>query len=289
MTYFFIGGAPRTGTTLLNGILCNDPSTNPFIAEANYLAYVLSTYRQGKYIWKVEGDAYFDDLNDYAAFAGRWVRDFLNRTAQRYAPARHLVLKSPELTKYFPDLFELVPDAKFLIVLRDPRDAIASLLDVGETLKQAGENYSFVSLLEHSNMGALSEFHRAYYLPCQRCQAPEFWRNARYVQYEGLVRHPDAALRQLNAFTGLSLSAGDRTWQRSNLDFNALPQRYRPWWSTPLYGKAVSTRSIGRYRQSLSPEQIDDIERHCADLFALGDYQLDGEAAEESPRQPTLN
>ncbi|PPT06761.1 hypothetical protein CKA32_005188 [Geitlerinema sp. FC II] len=277
MTYFFIGGAARTGTTVLNGILCNAPNTNPFIAEANYFAYVLSTYSRGKYLWKVEGDTYFDDLQDYAEFSRPWVTAFLDKTARRYGNAKHLVLKSPELTKYFPDLFELVSEAKFLMLLRDPRDAIASLLQVGDKLKNKGENPTLVRMLETSDMAGLAQFYNAYYRPCQRCRDTEFWNRTRYVQYEGLVRHPQAAIAQLEAFTGLSLKDfdPDRTWNRSRLDFDRLPERYRPWWSTPLYGKALSANSIGRYREVLTEQQIRDIERECADIFELGGYCRD--------------
>ncbi|MBO9997673.1 MAG: sulfotransferase [Cyanobacteria bacterium SID2] len=274
MTYLFVGGAARTGTTLLNGILCNDPDTNPFIAEANYFAYVLSTYHRGKYVWQVEGDAYFDDLGDYAEFSKPWVEAFLERTARRYAPAQHLILKSPELTKYFPDLFELVSDVKFLILLRDPRDSIASLLQVGQKLKRRAENPTLVKMLETSDMVALCQFFKSYYQPCHRCDSEAFWHRTRYVKYEGLVQHPTAAIEQLEAFTGLSLKQFDphQTWQRSYLDFDRLPERYQPWWSTQLYGKGISTASVGRYRQILSDEQIQIIERECADYFALAGY-----------------
>lgn len=272
MHYIFIGGAPRTGTTLLNSLLCRDATTNPLIAEASYLAYVISTYSRGKRVWRVEGDAYFDDLQDYANFSRPWVMAFLEKTAQRYPQAHHLVLKSPELTKYFPDLFELVPQAQFLIALRDPCDAIASLIEVGDTLKQTQDSPTLVKILERGDVKALAQFFCDYYRPCQRCQDSRFWQQTRYVRYEGLVHHPQAALRQLEAFTGLHLSQmnPDQPW-RTELDFAQLPQRYRPWWSTPLYGHGVSTASVGRYRQVLSPEQVVLIRQACQPLGLFED------------------
>lgn len=286
MTYFFVGGAARSGTTLLNSILCHDPTTNPFIAEANYLANILSVYRSGRNLWDFEGESYFDDFEDYSQFSRRWVLEFLEKTRKRYTPAQHLVLKAPELTKYFPELCAWVDDAKFLILLRDPRDAIASLIEVGKTLKKTGINPALVKMLESSDAAQLGEFYNAYYQPCHHCNLEGFWSRVRYVQYEGLVRYPDAALQQLEAFTGLSLHQFDRqgTWQRSHLNFQDLPADYQPWWSTPLYGKGISAASIGRYRQILTPSQIRDIERTCATLFALGNYSPDFPRERSAPQ-----
>ncbi len=272
MHYIFIGGAPRTGTTLLNSLLCRDTTTNPLIAEASYLAYVISTYSRGKRVWRVEGDAYFDDLQDYANFSRPWLMAFLEKTARRYPQAQHLVLKSPELTKYFPDLFELVPQAQFLMAVRDPCDAIASLIEVGDKLKQTRDSPTLVKILDRGDVKALAQFFCDYYRPCQRYDNSQFWQQTRYVRYEGLVQHPQAALRQLEAFTRLDLSHMNphQPW-RTELDFAQLPQRYRPWWSTPLYGHGVSTTSVGRYRQVLSAEQVALIRYVCQSLGLFGD------------------
>ncbi|TVR08410.1 MAG: sulfotransferase [Phormidium sp. GEM2.Bin31] len=275
MHYIFIGGAPRTGTTLLNSLLCQEATTNPLMAEASYLAYVISTYHRGKRVWRVEGGAYFDDLQDYANFSRPWVMAFLEKTAQRYPQAQHLVLKSPELTKYFPDLFELVPQAQFLILLRDPCDAIASLIEVGDTLKQTRQSPTLVKLLQRGDTKGLAEFFCSYYHPCHSFDQPRFWQQTRYVRYEGVVHYPRVALRQLEGFTGLCLSQTNphQPW-RSDLDFAQLPERYRPWWSTPLYGHGVSSTRVGRYRQVLSPEQVSLIRQVCQPLGLWNDESV---------------
>ena len=45
MNYVFIGGCARTGTTLMQSILCSDSATNPLIPEAQWLGRLLSMYK----------------------------------------------------------------------------------------------------------------------------------------------------------------------------------------------------------------------------------------------------
>ena len=48
MSYVFIGGCMRTGTTLLQSILCGDGATNPLIPEAQWLARLLFLFLYGR-------------------------------------------------------------------------------------------------------------------------------------------------------------------------------------------------------------------------------------------------
>ena len=45
MTYFFIGGCPRSGTTLLQNIICSNTKVNPLIGEVGYLYHLVKIGR----------------------------------------------------------------------------------------------------------------------------------------------------------------------------------------------------------------------------------------------------
>ena len=47
----FIGGALRTGTTLVHGLLCKDDKTFRMQKESSYLRFLLNTYVEGKRLW----------------------------------------------------------------------------------------------------------------------------------------------------------------------------------------------------------------------------------------------
>ena len=45
----FIGGAMRSGTTLMQGIICNDTQTFPMTAECYYLQFLMELYNNIKF------------------------------------------------------------------------------------------------------------------------------------------------------------------------------------------------------------------------------------------------
>ena len=128
MNYVFIGGCMRTGTTLLQSILCGDSATNPLIPEAQWLARLLFLYKWSMGNFSTLQRHYFRDKDDCRDFHRRICLDFLDKTADRYGNPTTLVLKAPDLATTYKQLNEFVPDSKFLVMVRDPRDTIPSLL-----------------------------------------------------------------------------------------------------------------------------------------------------------------
>ncbi len=136
MTYFFIGGCPRAGTTLLQSILCSDDTVNPLIGEVGYLYHLVNAYKTGKIDFDRQGKYYFSNLVELRKFSAELANKFLEHTRKRYSNATHIVLKYPLIAELFSDIYELVEDVKFLLVIRDPRDTIASLIEVGKKMSK---------------------------------------------------------------------------------------------------------------------------------------------------------
>ncbi|MEZ6062822.1 MAG: sulfotransferase [Planctomycetaceae bacterium] len=131
MAYIFIGGSQRTGTSIMQQLLCQLPSTNPYVYEASYLRQLLECYCQARDNFSGNHASYFGDLQGLRSFNQGVVHAFLSYAQSRLGNCEHLLLKEPHLTLFWPDLFELVPEAIFIIMIRDPRDAIASMVEVG--------------------------------------------------------------------------------------------------------------------------------------------------------------
>ena len=104
VAYFFISGWPRTGTNLLQSILCADKTTNPKIRSARQLRLIMIAYETGKVGLDSYNQDYFDDIADFRAYHADCVEAFLKRVSRRFHPARHLVLKETYLAASFPEL-----------------------------------------------------------------------------------------------------------------------------------------------------------------------------------------
>ena len=278
MGYFFVGGAQRSGTTLLQGILCSDETTNPLIYEAYLFRFVVDAYVNGKPHFERRGPDYFPDFEAYRSFHARTALDFLEQTRNRYAPAAHLVLKETYLTMRFPDLHELIPDAKFLLIVRDPRDVAASLIQVGERMKSQGRENEFST----RDMDAIARHYKSFYEPAMRTPTPAFRKNLQVVKYEDLVTDTPTEIERLRGFTGLEFKDLDNEdfWAGSKWDFKKMEEwgLHRPW-SSELWGKGMSSDRVGRYREIMTDDEIAAIERQCADVFHLFGYQAGTETA----------
>src|SRR5215475_9684373 len=133
----FVGGCMRSGTTLLQRMLCASPDVQPFTDECQFLTGLLdflSAWRQ-RFDWLKD---FYGTPEGYEAYAKATIDAFLRSSFETQRPARTIVLKNPELTVHFPDLAGWYGKAKFLVVVRDPRDTIASILDVARRHSESG-------------------------------------------------------------------------------------------------------------------------------------------------------
>jgi hypothetical protein len=271
MAYFFVGGAPRSGGTLLTSILCADTTCNPLLRETHYLREQVQLYKRCKtYFKENEQRNYFADEDELCSFTREWVMALLEKIRARYAPIEHIVLKSFPLTFEFPELYELLPEARFLVTLRDPRDGIASQVVVGEKQAKAGKNVRFPR-----DMRQLVWEYQGLYSACVNSQDAAFKSRILYVKYEDLVGDAEKELARIRDFTGLSLADFDpaRGWQSSQRDFQGVVEAGDPY-TSPLYGQGMSKQRIHRYKDVLTRDEIRFIEQNAVQYFQHFGYTI---------------
>ena len=266
MTCFFIGGINRSGTTLLQSILCSDSETNPLIHEASYLRKIIEAYETGLYKFEEHGKYYFSSVDEMREFTASWAKQFLDKVYKRYPGSRHLVLKHPPMTSKFPLLMELLDavniDTKFFIIVRDPRDVAASLVKIGEQLR--AQNDPEGNSLPR-NMQILANYYMSTYMPALSHKNPKYQQRLTIIKYEDLVTQPELSYEKIRKASGLALDGlntkGD--WANDELDYKQLKQSENAWLSN-LWGKKITNSRIGSYRQILTANEIKQMESACA-------------------------
>ena len=274
MGWIFVGGSQRGGTTLLQTILCQDAEANPLIQEAKYLRHLVGAYRFGKAQFQIETKDYFRDVDSYLAFNRKLLRAFLENTLSLFPGKKHLVLREPHLTMYFPELSELLPRARFVCVIRDPRDVIASMIEVGRKMKAQGTTGDAMArLFIGRNMEQLSQHVLSFYEPLFQRSATALRERLHFLRYEDLVQHPDQQLEIMRRVTGLRLAGID---PHADPDLGKVDHgrgsAYQRAWKTEKDGKGIADDSIGRYRKVLESEEIAAIERLCTRLMTRFNY-----------------
>ncbi|PWT95832.1 MAG: hypothetical protein C5B53_10790 [Candidatus Melainabacteria bacterium] len=260
----FVGGAPRTGTTILHAILCTSPLVNRYIGECSYFSAFMEPYRHGVLAYDVHTKHYFSSLAAFREFHGSILERVLEHLWAAAETPPILALKDPLLTAHFPLLAELLPKARFIVIVRDPRDAVLSLCEVYKRMHGTSE------LAEHLSV-ACDQYASVYKAISSNLE--KFGNRLLLINYNLLVSGGE--LDKLAAFgiEGLSL---ENVWKDART--NVYEYAGGDWW-TDLYGTGVSPVSIGRYADKLNQEMISRIDETCRAVF---DQLLDQNCARGS-------
>ena len=259
MQLILIGGAQRSGTTLLQTLLAS-ALASPNLPEAHILSDILAAYKRSKefgnktsYFYASEGDL----LAFFQAFAERHVADIVSSAK---SPAV-LVLKDPNFIQVLDEAAALFPRSVRIVCLRDPRDIAASFVQIGQ--RQVSDTKP--GKYERRDINFISKKILASYLPLLQEGNPA---DAILVRYEAIASDPKAGLAALAGDAGLklSLTGVDRpVW----LDAQA---RHEASWITELEGAQASPASIGSFKRVLSDDEVAMVQEICKPIMSRFGY-----------------
>lgn len=127
----FVGGAPRSGTTVTHALICSAPGVSAYHPEISFFRGLLVAFRNGRAAWASHTSAFFDDAEAFRLFIRETTDLALQHLWLKLGQPSVLALKDPHLTPFFPDLHRLYPtEAAFVTVCRHPFDVVRSRQEV---------------------------------------------------------------------------------------------------------------------------------------------------------------
>ena len=261
---FFIVGAPRSGTTLVQSALSAHPRLH-VPPETEFFLKFDSPPDPGaparewdEYFGRwFSSDAWTDqglserEFREAALATDRSARSIflaLMRTHAERAGKPRIGEKSPHHCRRVRRILRAFPDARFIHVVRDPRDVVASRLNVPWTRQSAiGLARSWCGIIrEHERLAAE--------LPEERYTS---------VRYEDFVSDPEPSARRLCAFLGEDydpavLADRDRVGGTHASREAAWKDNVR---------NPITRASVGRFRSALTPRQVRGVERTLGPLL----------------------
>lgn len=274
--YFFLVGSPRSGTTLLQTMIMRAPG----VTMPPELAFVHITYKRRHRMADIRTDAGWEQARnaikarcvrseiemDHAVFDELWAASDRNygdlfrcwlRAVGALENATSIGEKTPNHCEWVLELATMMPEARFVHIMRDPRDSALSQREAfGRPALQAAVRWK-----------RDLEMHR----DCLRLMP-----RTRYtaVRYEDLVTDPEAALRPLCSFLGLEYTdAVLDPGGREKKGFASYEEH-----KLRTLEKVTSSR-IGRYKGKMSAMDIAVIEHLCGPLMTEMGYTLEKKPA----------
>lgn len=253
----FVGGAERTGTSLMFALLTSHPNIS-MTRRTNYWRYIDQKF--GDLSEAQNLDACLDVMKRYKRMVAiepdwAWIEAELAKGAPTYGRLFALLQqaqasragkprwgdKSLLNERYADRIFEEFPNARIVHMIRDPRDRYASVLARWKVRRGgvgAGMGEWFESL-RHAESNV------------------ERWPDkCSIMRYEDLVADAEMEMRRICDFIG-------EPFVDEMMTMNGA-ERFRREGANSSYGRrptgAISTSSIGKYTRVLSPNQVRYIE-----------------------------
>jgi hypothetical protein len=216
----FIGGMGRSGLGLLRNLLDSHPdvASGPEFEPLHQILDCYDTVK--KKISDHRIDTYMSTEDACRLFASL-LTDLVAAYGVRKGK-RLVIEKTPRNVWYFGDLAELFPGTKFIHLIRDARDIVASHLDVGSQITQRGRSLDPVTQATPQNpFDCACEWQRTIDHGFSVCGWDSLVASSGQnltLKYEELVYHPETELRRLCAFLEIDFHPSLLSPERSSCD-----------------------------------------------------------------------
>lgn len=265
----FIVGAPRSGTTLLRNMLNRHPAIA--LCDETYFEYYV--YRRRRAFGDLADESRRRLLTERYLALRRIARlpidrgalaAALNKKGDTYREFFCTLLaafaathgkprwgeKTPQHTAFAPTLCVWYPDCALIHLVRDPRDVVASLLQMPWGRRSVTANA------------------RAWHDCVRAARTCAKLPNYLQVRYEDLVQNPPATLERICAFIG-------EAFDPAMLSVRSDPSTAAPWWFDRAR-ESVTTERIELWRQHLTEEQTAAVEGVAGPLLVECGYRPAG-------------
>ncbi len=243
----FVGGAPRSGTTLVQNML----DSHPLIIggpEFLHIPDLMQLRKKFHYSISVDYISLFCSKNEIDKFLVSWVESLFLPLADK-ENCDFYSEKTPENIVYFPEMMELFTKSHFIQVIRDPRAIVSSMQQVKKRAIKKGITVPFFTVNHHTSIDYV-----------EKCYAVGFTAAKKYpdkvftVVYEQLLLNPEQETKKICDFLGLEWSQDMLTPKdKKHLGELAITTKSKELWYNSLeYNKNPDRNNIGKWKKKLS-------------------------------------
>ena len=257
----FIGGAGRSGTTLLRVMLnahknlCGGPEFK-MIPNISKIFRQLDTMKGIKKAYKLNKNSI---NSNFRSFISGFFEDYIS-----FNNAERIVEKTPHNVLVMKELGEIFPNAKFLHVIRDGRDVACSLVK-REWKDFNGKPIWYVQNLEN----AVKYWKQTIIKGIQDSKADYLKGRVKIVKYEDLVVSPEGNMKDILEFL-------NEPWDKKVLNHEKVDRGYEPKESsTEQVNKEIYTKSLSRWEREFTKQDKENFKDIAGQLLVDLGYEDD--------------
>ncbi len=283
----FIIGPPRSGTTLLSLILSKIPKVYcpPELWLSLSLIRLLCSYRgqqtdnSDQTLAKLAFDETFSKQRIFEFF-GKLMVTAYNMILAKSADATVLIDKTPRYYKIIDFLSEIFPNAKFILISRNPLDIAAS--------HKSRWNMDLVDLtrLEGINDASFDIYCALEIIANAR---DKLGSRAHWIRYEDLVDEPSYIIRGVCDFLGLSYTDEYLDYAKNNSAL--LEHKKSLLGDKEIFNRQkIDNHSVGRWRKILNNKEVSLVSSIVgSEVFQRLRYELVTPEADDTDKRNILH
>ena len=261
----YLVGSPRSGSTLVYNSLCSSKLFNPSLPENHLIPNFVKYFSQQLKRNTKEKNLIFDSDEDTLNYFRDCINLYFNKISKKHN-VNKLALKSILFSSEIDVMNILFPDIKYIMIMRDPRDIITSMLDISTKQITRG-----IVAQYPRNMKLLSDFiNQKYKLLIDKKKIDFIKKAVHVIKYENFISDYKNILNELMIKLNLdyTFSKNHNYWDNS-LNLNLSEKNL---YKSNLWGKPISNQKIGNYKNILNTDEILEINENCKVLINKYQY-----------------
>ena len=250
----FIGGAGRSGTTLLRVIL----DSHPNIAcgpELKVTPIVADLWQKFQTTLSPPLKEYLLSRSDINQIFRQMLLSLLEKYRLQSGKTR-IAEKSPNNVFFFQHLHQIFPDSPLIHLIRDGRDVVCSLLTMNWVNPQTGQRVDYIQ-----NARKAAEYWAAAVTAGRKAGAnPSIRQRYLELRYEDLTLNPEETLQRLFSFI-------DEPWEPSVLEYHKRRRNLAGESSAEQVSKPLYTAAIGRWKKDMAADDLGAVTHVAGNLL----------------------
>lgn len=246
--YIFVAGSPRSGTSLLQKIL-NNHSEIYGGPEFMHLIKITNLYKQMHEGIRNKRQATYYDESTLMNNVRHFVHDiFMNKINNE--KVKFLSEKTPDNLLIFNDLSELFPEAKFIIIVRNPFAVLNSYRKVAKRGKK--EN-----ILTPIGNNLIQDINKIInYMKIAGDFVTSHSKNSLLVYYEDLIMEPEKETKKIVEFIGIKYENEMINTEKRNENSNLIElKQAKPWYTSEMYDSKINTKKMNEWENELTKHE----------------------------------